>query len=412
MRPTLSSLVRSVLLSESHEVLASSKSAADETVIVDAPVAKFHPPGARPNPNSYATEKDQLQISQDASKTLRYISTDKWRDAVIRQFKFLDRHEKVGDVQVRPVVIDDSGHIPSKMIPPGTMGSAARALVVDGAEGEGLLRQISVRDDNVRVDRDARRRVLSQASAEVGDLAVEMTIRDNITVVPIMGHSVITDPTPDNLPSAWMVVHSIFDNVFSATLPGINGLVAELQAILSPNYVTPPNASIGALLNCGWGENLHTLIMQHRDAENIYDFHRRTGMQAGVPVGKKIVEPVRPKKAGERSLQLLTYRPTSDYIAEILTICAVKPQGLQMKRELIKDLPGWLLLHDYYSRYRKGISDQDREGYRGITPEIRQELEGLLLRDLNAIEAVVKGATVRDTMVADLVGKVMFIFVH
>lgn len=408
MRPTLSSLVRSVLLSESHEVLASSKSAADETVIVDAPVSKFHPPGTRPD--SYATEEDQLRISQDASKTLRYINTDKWRDAVIRQFKFLDRHEKVGDVQVRPVVIDDIGHIPGKLTGLGTRGSSGRALVVDGAEGEGLLRQISVRDDNVRVDRDARRRVLSQASAEVGDLAVEMTIRDNITVVPIMGRQNIASPTPDNLPSAWMVVHSIFDNLHSATLPGINGLVAELEGILALDYANS-KASIGALLNCGWGENLHTLIMQHRDARSIYDFHGRTGMQAGVPVGKKIVEPARPKKVGERSLQLLTDRPLSDYIAEILTICAVKPQGLQMKRDLIKDLPDWLLLNDYV-RYRKGISDQDYEGYRETTPEIRQELEGLLLRDLNAIEAVVKGTTVRDTMVADLVGKVMFIFVH
>ena len=315
-------------------------------------------------------------------------------------------------MQVRPVVIDDLSHIPARIkTPPGTRGSSGRVLVVDGAEGESLLRQISVRDDNVRVDRDARRRALSQASAEVGDLAVEMTIRDNITVVPIMGHQNVAAPTPGNLPSAWMVVHSIFDNLRSATLPGINGLVAELEGILALDYVSS-KASIGALLNCGWGENLHTLIMQHRDAEDIYDFYGRSAMQAGVPVGKKIVGTVRPKKAGERSLQLLTDRPLSDYIAEILTICAVKPQGLQMKRELIKDLPDWLLLNDYYRRYRKGISDQDHEGYGGTTPEIRQELEGLLLRDLNSIEAVVKGATVRDTMVADLVGKVMFIFIH
>jgi hypothetical protein len=208
-----------------------------------------------------------------------------------------------------------------------------------------------------------------------------------------------------------MVVHSIFDNLHSATLPGINGLVAELEGILSLDYASS-KVSIGALLNCGWGENLHTLVMQHRDVEGIYGFQGRTAMQAGVPVGKKIVEPVRPKKAGERSLELLTDRPLSDYIAEILTICAVKPQGLQMKRDLVKDLPDWLLLNDYVE-YRKGISDQDLKRYKlGPTPEIRQELEGLLLRDLNAIEAVVKGTTVRDTMVADLVGKVMFIFVH
>jgi hypothetical protein len=382
MRPSLSAIVRKVLI----------ESIADEAVSVDPPVTLIRQgreqdlegPGG-----SFKRDPQSIRSLSDAEKTLAYVSQPSWKARVIRHFAFLDSHADVGDVQVRPIVLDDPTHLPSEISNPGNkQGGMGRLLVVDSDRGERLLGQIGARTGRVSSVKDTDRQLQS-----------------DITLVPIMGSAHITPVSQETLPSPWILIHSLFDNVYSLSLPQLDRVFDGVEAVVKNERAGIPKLSISALINCGWSDNVFTLIMQGRDAGSRYAFYKQMGQFASIPVGKKLKGPTTvPARPGMSTIASTVRRSTIDAVSEILTTCIVKSGGFKPHRERIKDLPDWLLKSDY--DYSKGIQTAQ------ISSQERRKFEEMLNNDLDRIEQIVNGGDVRDAMASDLVGKVIFFWIH
>jgi hypothetical protein len=386
MRPSLSLLVRSVLLEESHEVLES-EAAADEAVDVKPAQIK----------TSYGGDKT-------AEKAHQYVNTEKWRDAVMRTYSFLDKHDAVGDVIVIPIAIDFRSF---RNLLPTRVDDRLRSWVTDRhAAGETLVRIGGDRDDIPRVQNNA------------------------ITVVPLVG---MYGRSADTLPSAWMLVHGMFDRGMQ-DLPACREASQEIRGLLKA--IDPRNDSLSPiplLLNCGWSENSFHMVTAaiHHTADKRGTYYRDvlSHKLSSPVVGKKYkshedvsIRDEMPASTIERSLPRISglkyvQRPHGDIVSEIMTIAATKPSGFQPVLSRLPQLSDDVMLgHVFHSKEPRFIALRDRvwevfekseDPHILLAPADRKMIEETVLDDLEEIKMLTHD--LRDRLVQDLLGKVIFV---
>jgi len=111
MRPTLSALVRQVLLEASS---------ADEAVLVqptqlrvsddpNARMAYLLSPFSPDDEESVSSARERTR--EVVKKAHAYVNTDRWREAVVRTYTFLDQHKDVRDVVVLPIAADGASEM-------------------------------------------------------------------------------------------------------------------------------------------------------------------------------------------------------------------------------------------------------------------------------------------------------------
>ena len=379
MRPTLSSLVRGIILE--------SEAAADEAVDVKPAQIK----------TSYGGDKT-------AEKTHQYVNTEKWRDAVMRTYSFLDKHDAVGDVIVIPIAIDDRSF---RNLLPARVDDGLLSWVADRpAAGGTLVRIGGDRDDIPRVQNNA------------------------ITVVPLVG---MYGRSADTLPSAWMLVHGMFDRGMKdlpACREAFQEILELLQGIDPHNHTLSP---IPLLLNCGWSENSFHMVTAaiHHTADKPGKRYKDvlSHKMASPTVGKRYkshedvtIQDEMPVSTNERSLPRISglkyvERPHEDIVSEIMTIAATKPSGFQPVLSRLPQLSDEVMLgHVFYSKEPrfKALIDRAWDGFEKsgktqmlLAPADRKMIEEHLLTDLDEIKMLTHD--LRDRLVQDLLGKVVFV---
>jgi hypothetical protein len=393
MRPSLSSLVRAVLLE-------ANKTASDEAVIVhpshmsdkrDAP----EPSGAPSWLVSQSTDEEEEALyrhyEKEAKQAHAYVSTDRWRSAVVRTYTFLDEHTSVNDVVVMPVACHN--YTIPKIFGRRRAGDMNRAKVMS---------------------RDEASQALTLVGANLPDASDQ-----SIVFIPFVGGGALVDPTPGTLPSAWMTVHSLFDDD-KTSLTACEEVMRSLTTVLT-KYANDVTA-VPLLFNCGWSENAYKVAMAAYKREKnkkggeenrMMNVYHRLGSDFGEPaVGKKYksVEDVSvvPGK-GDRMGIYYVERPVTDLVAEAMTIAATKPAGFQPDLDRLKALPDVFVKssiqeEDFPDIYEKRWSDEP------LTPQERSRVEESIKMDLEEISMMTHD--VRERLVHDLLGKVVLVAVH
>lgn len=404
MRPSLSSLVRQILLRES------SMSAADEEVVVKPAVLKPQQPqdaarlirqSRRAFPSrdeedhEAATEK---QISKDkraielARKSYAQVDRSGWREKALRAFSFIDKHNDVADVVVIPVAMADLAHDSV------SLGGINRAAVVGADQAKAMFGQLGI------------------PAHTLGP--------SDITIIPVVGGSVLP-LTGGSLPTPWMTVHAIFDNLtLNEDMPECSRVLEEVYERIGTKL------SLGLLINCSWGENSHTIaqsVATHmkpfRDAVQ----RRKTEGESPLSVANNLLDRIPHPKLGRRldpsktivpgeriesfnqefkNASAYLYRPKTDVAAEIMTIAVVKPEELQPRFDLIPSLPEWVLYKDFIAGEWPAIGRPSDETFFQQIESIRAQIK----EDMEALQREVAG--LRNKFVADLRGKAVFVLVQ
>jgi hypothetical protein len=383
--PSLSALVRSVLLTETHEILESHPPGADEAVIV----GDSHLDTRTPEETGYAAayrEQDRRR-EVGAKKTSAYMGTDRWKEAVKRRYALLDKHPLVRDVVVKPI---GSAH---------GFNHERRAQVVSHEE--------------------ARRLVL-----ETGGTLPEADSH-SIIFIPIGGKSLLS---PDELPSPWVTVHAIFDD-FKVSLKGCNSLVTEISSVLdsiSANNTFGGESVRAAdlLLNCGWSENAFHMVTAAAAKRGARDGRLDTHLDDLRPptIGKRYKNssdvPLKTSKSTSSTLVTgasYVMRSTGDIVAEIMTIAVTKSEGLKPVLSRLPLLPddtfrSIILRQNFYHDKGEFSPDEKREAQlNNISPATRKKAERLVVEGLERISGMTRGAL--DLFVQDLLGKAIIVLI-
>lgn len=388
MRPSLSSLVRSILL----------ESATDEDVIVK-PV---HVKDQRPREAEPGDEKGEMYARIDrnkiatAKRSAAQVNTESWRNGAMRTFEILDKHPRVKDVIVSPFAMADLSH---DGLPPEI--SRTRAFVGTADQANRVFEMIGMPETSV----DPR----------------------DVVIVPVVGGHTLP-VNAGTFPSPWMTMHSIFDNLeIEEEMDECSRIQGELIEIIGRKL------SLGMLINCKWSENSFALataagrsmgdfrehLRRHEAGEVKSPANKAVEFLSRVPHprltqrGRISPEDVVPREAPIESFRLefknaaeYVRRPVTDVAAEIMTIVAVKPEGLTPRYDMIKDLPEWVLFEDYIAGVWEGMGRVSHEGFLRSIDEIRARIQA----DLQEIEGAVKG--LREGLVSDVLGRVVFVSVQ
>jgi hypothetical protein len=365
MRPTLSALVHRVLLTE--------ELAADEAVQV-------HP--------APLLQTDD-EISLGAKRSQAYVNTEQWRNAVMRHYAFLDSHSDVGDVIVRPIAGSEKG-----------VGDALGRLVTPAS--------ISQRRIHVLDQREAAG-ILSPLGIDIGKPG-----QRDIVFVPVVGAGFGALANPNMLPSAWIIVHSMFDvqlsSGMSPHMPKCSQALIVLEMFFDKLFSHQSGGSIPLLLNCGWSENaFHMVVAAHKRSSNEWRgvYNALADDFEMPPIGKLYKShsdvPVNPGMGGEGG-SFYVFRGSSDVFAEIMTIAVVKPEGVKFVMDRFDQIPDEFVVDD--GVHSKIVGPDQRSLTSDERKRIRQEVE----EQLDTIRVITRD--MRDRLASDLAGKVIFFSVH
>ncbi len=417
MRSSLSSLVRSVLL-EANKTTSDEAVNVQTAVIVNADEelldkaekdhiesaegwARFTGTPTRVD-KDYKSTVDKEYQSQ-ARKSHAYVNTDRWREAVVRTYTFLDQHSDVDDVVVIPIAAH--GLVGREIF--GKRGNMNRARVLERSEAERVLSRFNVS--------------LPPASER------------SIVVVPVVGAGALVDPVPGTLPSAWMTVHSIFDDD-KTSLQACEEVMKDLTYVLDDHANNAWDA-IPLLFNCGWSESaFHTAMAAYQRAVSLHGDNDRyydvLANDFGVPpVGRRYKSaqdvPVIPGK-GDRMGVFHVKRPVTDLVGEVMTIAATKPEGFQPVLSRLAEMPDRFLADavleadlppEILDKLKGPLRprstsrwDRDSSKIQKLSPDERRVVEALIETDLEEISMMTH--SVRDRLAHDLVGKVVLVAVH
>ena len=392
---SLTTLVRSVLLTESHEVLESHPPEADEAVIVGDSHLDTRAPDKGPtskimrDPKSeemYSEKKRRLELG--AKQTSAYMGTVRWKEAVKRRYALLDEHPLVKDVIVKPIG-STYGFVHKR-----------RAQVVSHEEARRLV-------------------------AESGGTLPEADSH-SIIFIPIGGTSSISG---DELPSPWVTVHAIFDD-FEVSMKGCSSLIKEiysaLESISSNNFLGSMNVcAVDLLLNCGWSENAFHMVTAAAAKRGTRNGRLDTHLDDLRPptIGKRYKNssdvPLRTSKStSDTGVTGAAYvmRSTGDIVAEIMTIAVTKKEGLQPVLSRLPLLPddafrSIILKKSFYHDKSEFSPDEVREAEfnNNISPATRKKAERLVVAVLERISGMTRGAL--DLFVQDLLGKAIIVLI-
>ena len=365
MRPTLSALV--------HQVLLTEESAADEAVQV------------HPAPLLQSDDENSL----GAKRSQAYLNTQKWRDAVMRHYAFLDSHSDVGDVIVRPIAGSEKG-----------VGDALGRLVTPAS--------ISQRRIHVLDQREAAG-ILSPLGIDIGKPGPR-----DIVFVPVVGAGFGVPVNPNMLPSAWIIVHSMFDvqlsSGMSPHMPKCSRSLTVLEMCFEKLFNHQRGGSIPLLLNCGWSENaFHMVVAAHKRSSNEWEgFYNSLADDFEMPPIGKLYKshsdvPVNPGMGGEGGTNYV-FRGSSDVFAEIMTIAVVKPEGVKFVMDRFDQIPDEFVVDD--GVYNKIVGPNQRS----LTSDERKRIRQAVEEQLVAIRVITRD--MRDRLASDLAGKVIFFSVH
>ena len=350
--------------------------------------------------------KDVLELDKqskaDARQAHAYVNTDRWREAVIRTYSFLDAHSDVDDVVVFPVACHN--HVSTRIF-------------------GGIVRGFGGSDVDINrakiVGRDEAESVLSSIGASLPPASDKSTV-----FVPFVGGGSLVYPAPGTLPSAWMTVHSLFDDD-ATSLSSCGRVMRELTGILGKDSLRLDgnnDISIPSLLfNCGWAKNAFNMVVAASGSKERSVRQVRSVLDADVippAVGKRYKSPsdVRVKSRSWSSGDFYVVRPVSDLVAEAMTIAATKPEGFQPVLSRLSQIPDSILWR--YVANRPNSSDSEiasmAEKYSGSSPELsaaeRATIEASIKRDMEMIKRLT--SNVRDLLAQDVVGKVVLLLVH
>ncbi len=395
MRPSLSSLVRAALLTESPVVLEA-EAAADEAVVVKKPAVV--------NP---VAEKEVKQAHA-------YVSTEKWRDAVMRTYRFLDSHDSVGDVVVVPLAISNT--MVGSLLYGLRSGSDTRSWVVDKQAASSLLWRLRGNTSNNDID--------TLKTIDISDLVYK---KNTITVVPLVG---MFKRTPDTLPSAWMLVHAMFDRGMD-DLPACSEVSRDLRKLLASidpyGHALSP---IPLLLNCGWSENSFHMVsaaMRHAEGgskrQDVMTHQDVMAHKMGSPVvGKRYkshedvtIRDEVPLPSNMISGLSYVRRPHGDIVSEIMTIAATKPSGFQPVLSRMPQIPDVIMFAHIFHSKDPSLEDLKKRIYLNnvgrrqfsMDADDRKMIEERILLDLDEIGTMT--ADLPDRLVHDLLDKVVFV---
>jgi hypothetical protein len=376
--------------------------ASDEAVIVHSSQLRMSDPDVPVvGTNAYAPDgrSPREKATRAAKKAHAYVNTDRWRDAVVRTYSFLDQHKNVRDIVVQPIA-------------------------ADGAVDMRIFSQFGA-DDNERgrervqvMDRDAARKILSGVDVELPDARPS-----SITFIPVVGSGVTVRSEPGTLPSAWMTVHALFDSINREMLPYCYRIFDKIDNIVHPHNrdedLFGAVSALPLLLNCGWSENAFNMaIAAHRAGGK--DFKRVLDQDMFTPpVGRRHRDPAdvpsHPGKGGGRLASGLGYvaRPNVDVVAEIMTIAVTKPEGLQPVLDRLDDMPDDLFIpvikHARHI-FDDLLSDDESDSLQSpLSDSVRRQAVGKVLIDLKRIKNLT--LNLRDLLVKDLAGKAVFVSV-
>jgi hypothetical protein len=384
--------------------------AADEAILVQPPQLRVSDdPDARMayllspfRPDDEESVRSARERAREVAKRAHaYVSTDRWREAVVRTYTFLDQHKDVRDVVVQPIAADGatemeifSAHGVEEI------RGETRVYVADLAEAQEILGRVGVELPAVRVS--------------------------SILFVPVVGSGMSVNPTPGNLPSAWMTVHALFDGSDKErVLPTCARVEDKISRIIFDQIVGPFNtADIGVLpllFNCGWSENAFNMaIAAHRKGGS--DFRRVLEDEIpSPPVGRRYRSPesvpVRPhpRPTINNGLNYVA-RPLTDLVSEVMTIAVTKPEGVQLLRDRLGEVPDELFLQMIK---RKGmehmfndiVPEEEISSLSAPLPEsVRHRAESHVANQMKDVIKLTRN--LRDLLVKDLAGKAVFVSVH
>jgi hypothetical protein len=376
MCPSLSSLIRQILLE-------SSQPTADEAVVVQPASLQLSRMG-------------EVEQDRTAKKAHAYVSTSRWREGVIRTYTFLDGHSGVSDVVVIPFAISSS-------------------------EVSGLM----PRRPRGNLEWVSDRRT---AAAQLERYDIDIPDRDDVITVVALTGSVTHGP--DRLPSSWILVHAMFDRS-NGDLLACEEVAKDLHRLLHepPDWGTRYFTPIPLLLNCGWSENsfhMLTAALHHNDHSRGYR-GVMDNMMDSPAVGKRYKShedvPIRdenspPRSSGSNYVQ----RSKGDVVAEIMTIAVTKPSGFQPVLSRMSQIPDDIMTnHIMYTEndprtrdlrakiWRQMETDRTKGRLMSLEAADRKAIEGFVLDDLEEIKMLTHN--LRDRLVHDLLGKVVFVTV-
>jgi hypothetical protein len=386
MRPTLSAIGRQVL---------SESASADEAVDVQPAtlvMPNYDDPRRRESGLSPEhAEEQKREYEKIVKRSHAFVSTDRWREAVVRTYTYLDSHESVGNVVVIPVAVHTE--VMRKIFVP-RRGEINRAIVMTQDEARSKLKGMGV------------------DLPSVGPR--------EIVFVPMVGGNVIIYPDPASLPTSWMTVHAMFDD-FRGSLTECRKVRDDLMAM----FELASYGSIPYLFNCGWSETSFNMI------KAAHSVKMRSGSRDGIKailkdrfkmpaVGKRYrsVEsvPVHGPDEGHANVLEFTHLGPSDIAAEAMTIAATKPEGFQPVITRLFSMPDEVLWYDIFRHSGELNLDVDQvyrknEHLNEIIPTpLKARLFSLLQRDLEEIKKLT--GDVRERLVQDLLGKAVLIAVH
>jgi hypothetical protein len=382
LTPTLSSLVRSILL----EAAAPADEAVDVRPAVLHMKSDDYADLLRQNPADLpadTTLRNSMNRQRDkAARTSHaYVNTDRWREAVMRNYAFLDKHEGVGDVIVAPIAGNRRGL--------ASLGS----LFGDKHMG----RHVNRVDSRLTVlSQEDARRTLEPLRVDLGGAGPS-----DIVMVPIVGAGLQVDPSPSRLPSAWMLVHSLFD-VGEFTVKSNMTNCAGVRIPLVRMLWGPGGDIVALLINCGWSENeFHTVMSAYQRVSSDPQYHGMPRWEKGGDISKAYRHDYNFATVGKKfkSAEGVPVRPGKGYnvepdprdiAAEIMTACIVKPRGFVPDMSRFEQLPDEFLGVD---------SPEERQQKRAEVEKLIEEIKALT-------------ADLRDLLVRDLAGKVVVFAVH
>ena len=274
------------------------------------------------------------------------------------------------------------------------------------------------------MDRDASREILRKVDVDLPDARPS-----SITFIPVVGSGVTVRSEPGTLPSAWMTVHALFDSNLGM-LPSCDRIFKKIGDIVYPHNRDKDHPGFGAvsalplLLNCGWSENAFNMaIAAHRVGGK--DFHRVLDQDMVTPpVGRRHRDPesvpLQSGKGAGKFTSGLMYvsRPEVDIVAEIMTIAVTKPAGVQPVLDRLNDMTDEFFIPVIKSTYYAGgsqlfndlLSEDEVESLQApLSISVRRRAVGHVLVDLKSIVRLTQN--LRDLLVKDLVGKVVFVSV-
>ena len=326
--------------------------------------------------------KKYFMASTDvAEKMHAYVSTDSWREGILRTYKFLDDHKLVKDVVVQPIVTSEHRE---------EFDTINRVKVCSPSEAQEVFAAYGARMPKMKTK--------------------------SIMIVPIILPDAqrVADITAF-LPSPWMIYHASFDSSLAGMPRTLEVMtyVEKLLATMGVDESCYEELQAGALLlNCGWSKNAAHIVsaahqMSKQSGESV--IHHLSHTRAPV-VGKiyRSPEDVPQAKEGAQTGASYTLVNMGDIVGEMMTIAMTKRYGLKPAIERIHLLPDEAFKTIITTQTRFfDQTDIDSAQSGRISPDLRKRAEQRLISRMMNVSGNMGG--IREAFVADLLGKVLFI---